>query len=99
MTLFRGSRYRFGEVIQVQDSEGEVNRVHVRRNTTNIPTKGTRSYVALAGDTFEKIAEREYGDANKWYVLADANPEVFWPLDLQAGIQIRIPPRSFAAIQ
>lgn len=99
MSLFRGSRYRFGETIQIQDSSGESSRIHVLRETTNIPAQGARLYTVQAGDTFEKIAEREYSDGNKWYVIADANPEVFWPLDLVAGMQMRIPPRSFAAVQ
>lgn len=96
MSLFRGSRYRLTSTIQNTDADKQVNSVHVLRKTTVIPGT-TRPYTTVAGDTLEKIAEREYGDANKWYVLADANPEVFWPLDLLEGVVIRIPTRSFAA--
>jgi nucleoid-associated protein YgaU len=47
----------------------------------------------------ESLAYRRYGDANKWYVIADANPEIFFPLDLEAGNVIRIPPKTVAALR
>lgn len=97
MSLFKGSRYRFGDVIQTTDAQRDVNRVHVLRKTSVAEPSGSRTYTTLAGDTLEVIAEREYGDANKWYVLADVNPQIFWPLDLESGTVIIIPPSSFAA--
>jgi len=99
MTVFSGSRYRFGNTIQITDASGEVAVVHKLRETTVEPPNGSELYVTLAGDTMESLAFRRYGDANKWYVIADANPKVFWPLDLQPGTQIIIPTASFAATQ
>lgn len=98
MSIFKGSRYRFGNLIQVIDGTGSVQAIHTMRVTTVDPPKGSRTYVVEAGDTFEKIAYKEYSDANKWYILADVNPQIFWPLDLRSGDEIYIPPKSYAAL-
>lgn len=98
MPVFRGSRYRFGDFLQVEDYAGEVNGVHVLRETTTTDVSGFRRHTVQAGETFETLAFKQYGDARKWYVLADANPQVFWPLDLEAGQLILIPPPSYAAV-
>lgn len=98
MSIFKGSRYRFGNLIQITDNDGNVQAIHMMRTTTVDPPKGSRTYITEAGDTFENIAYREYSDANKWYVLADVNPHIFWPLDLQPGNEIYIPPKSYAAL-
>ncbi len=97
MSIFKGSRYRFGDVYQAQDADLDFNNVHVIRKTTAVRPDGTRPYTTRARDTFESLADREYGDANKWYVLADMNPAIFWPLDLEPGTLIQIPPKSFAS--
>ncbi len=99
MTLFANSRFRFADRIQIEDKNGEVNSVQVLRITTSDIPDNTSSFTTGAGDTFEKLADRFYQDASKWYVLADANPEIFYPLDLTAGTVIKVPPRSFAALQ
>lgn len=98
MTIFYGSRYRLLTPIQITDSDGEVNSVFPLRETTIEPPVGSKRYATQSGDTFESLAFRFYGDANKWYVLADANPHVFWPLDLVSGMEIIVPPRSYAEL-
>ena len=37
------------------------------------PAASTRTYTVVAGDSLSKIAKREYGDAQKWTVIYDAN--------------------------
>jgi nucleoid-associated protein YgaU len=53
-----------------------------------------RSYTVVAGDSLSKIAKREYGDAQKWRQIYDANrdqikdPDLIYPgqvLTLPAG--------------
>ncbi|MGC1549571.1 MAG: C2 family cysteine protease, partial [Rhodanobacter sp.] len=48
------------------------------------------SYVVQAGDTLESIAQSEYGDANLWYVLAQANG-LSSDTDLVLGQRLEIP--------
>jgi nucleoid-associated protein YgaU len=37
------------------------------------PAASKRTYTVVAGDSLSKIAKREYGDAQKWTVIYDAN--------------------------
>lgn len=97
MPIFSGSRYRFEEPIQVESAEG-TNLSHRLRKTTVDPPQGSRRYTTRAGDTFESLAFERYGNANKWYVIADVNPQVFWMFDLIAGEDIIIPPKSYAEL-
>ncbi|MFI4898499.1 MAG: LysM peptidoglycan-binding domain-containing protein [Phycisphaerales bacterium JB059] len=47
-------------------------------------------YTVREGDSFESIAQRHYGDASRWSVIARANP-LKDPRRLRAGQQIRVP--------
>jgi len=98
MGIYQGSRYRFSDIIQSSDADGESNGVYeLRPTTTDIPD-GSVPYTVQAKDTFESLAHKYYGDGNKWYVIADANPNIFWSLDLTQGELIYIPPKSYAAV-
>jgi len=98
MPIFRGSRYRLVDRIQIEDNDGEISSVYtLRKFPADIP-RGSVPYKTRAGDTFESLAYRYYDDANKWYIIADVNPQIFWPFDLQSGALIYIPPRTYAAI-
>ena len=44
-----------------------------------------------SGDTFDNTAFKSYRNATRWWQLADANPQIFYPLDIAPGDQIRIP--------
>ena len=99
MPIYQGSRYRLVGQIQIEDENSEVNRIYLLRETTLEPPDGSSIYQVRAGETFESLAFRWYGDANKWSVLADANPRVFFPLDLVAGMKIYRVPASTAAAQ
>lgn len=48
-------------------------------------------YTIQAGDRFEIIAFKTLGDPRLWWKIANANPEVFYPEQLQTGAVIRIP--------
>jgi len=41
-----------------------------------------RTYVVVKGDSLSKIAKREYGDANKWRTLYEANRSLIKDPDL-----------------
>jgi len=92
MTIFMGSRYAGVPTQQVSDANGEKVTVFEVRPTTDSSRLQYGTEQAKSGDTFEALARKHYGDGNLWYVLADANPDIFWPLSLEAGSIIRIPP-------
>lgn len=72
------SRYRL-------DSTG---RIATRRlNTSSVYTL----YRVVAGDTLETIASRHFGTPKRYWEIADANPQVQFPLDIVVGEVLRLP--------
>ena len=54
------------------------------------PQPVSRTYTIVKGDTLWSIAQREYGDGQKWKDIAQANPSVD-PKKLAIGQQITLP--------
>lgn len=55
----------------------------------------SRAYTVQAGDSLSKIAKREYGDANKWNAIFEANRDKIKNPDLiHPGQVLTIPPQS-----
>jgi nucleoid-associated protein YgaU len=51
-----------------------------------------RTYVVVSGDSLSKIAKREYGDANKWRRIYEANKDLINDPDLiYPGQELKIP--------
>jgi nucleoid-associated protein YgaU len=51
-----------------------------------------RTYVVVKGDSLSKIAKREYGDANKWRAIYEANKDLINDPDLiYPGQELKIP--------
>ena len=51
-----------------------------------------KTYVVVNGDSLSKIAKREYGDANKWRTIYEANKELISDPDLiYPGQELKIP--------
>ena len=54
-----------------------------------------RSYTVVAGDSLSKIARREYGDANKWHAIFDANRDKLKDPDrIYPGQVLTLPPHA-----
>jgi nucleoid-associated protein YgaU len=51
-------------------------------------------YTVVAGDRFDTISFKVYGDPGFWWKIANANPEIFYPDYLVTGAIIRIPTSS-----
>jgi nucleoid-associated protein YgaU len=53
----------------------------------------TRIYEVVSGDSLSKIAKREYGDANKWKKIFEANTDLIKdPNKIFPGQKLKIPP-------
>ena len=51
-----------------------------------------RTYVVVSGDSLSKIAKREYGDANAWRRIFEANSDTIKDPDLiHPGQKLRLP--------
>ena len=54
----------------------------------------TKVYVVVAGDSLSKIAKREYGDANAWNRIFEANKDILKdPNKIFPGQKLKIPPK------
>ena len=52
-----------------------------------------KTYVVQKGDSLSKIAKREYGDANDWPKIFEANRDIIKDPDLiHPGQTLKIPP-------
>jgi nucleoid-associated protein YgaU len=50
------------------------------------------TYVVVKGDSLSKIAKREYGDANKWRTIYEANKDLIKDPDLiYPGQELKLP--------
>ncbi len=59
----------------------------------SFPEALTRTYTVVSGDSLSKIAKREYGDANKWRAIYEANRDKINDPDLiHPGQVLNIPP-------
>lgn len=59
-------------------------------------TASARTVVVQKGDTLQKIAARELGDASRWRVLTEWNPGLD-PKRLKRGQELKLPPPARAA--
>lgn len=86
-----GSRYAESISVEVATADG-TNRWAVYAPRIRFRKTVTYRYrTARQGDRFDLLAAREYGDPLLWWVLARANPEIFYPDEIPAGIVLRIP--------
>ena len=63
-----------------------------RQNPTSGGVPGNRAHQVVAGDTLASIAYAEYGNAARWRVIGDANPQVDDPMRLRPGTSLLVPP-------
>jgi len=96
--LFVGSRYISVGTKSYTVSSGITVGLMKMRPTTVVPDGETEAYTVKAGETFETLAYKLFGNARRWWILADMNPHIFWPLDLKAGDQILLPSRVQAQL-
>lgn len=84
------SRYRRLTPYLAPDATGRVRTTVPIRHELTVGTGQPRVHVVIAGDTMDSLAHRYLGSAERWWMIADANPRLF-PLDLVPGAPIVIP--------
>lgn len=77
------SRYEKGEDVL---EDGII--TAVRKPVSNVYVQ---KYTVKSGETLESIAAKLYGDPTQFWRIADINPQIRFPLDLESGMVIRIP--------
>jgi nucleoid-associated protein YgaU len=48
-------------------------------------------YTVRQGDTLERISARLFGTTERYWEIADLNPQIKFPIDLESGDVIRVP--------
>jgi hypothetical protein len=88
------SRYAQGEAMWVSTQDPDVGRGNKQTVYLNTVIYLTNPYsVALVRETDDMtmFAFTAYGDPRRWWVIADANPQVFHPWDARPGQSVRVP--------
>lgn len=87
--IFEDSRYALQPVVRIAAADGVTRPTIIPDGSPTDPP--FRNYTVVQGDRFDLLAARFLGNAELWWHIADANPEVFYPEDLIPGQIIRIP--------
>lgn len=89
--IFEGSRYENDVVMRVVDSTGASHPAIYGDPYADERDFGFTLYTVVEGDRLDMLAAQVYGDPELWWIIARANPEVFYPEDLDYGVILRIP--------
>lgn len=87
MALYKGSRY----IRTPLYPRGETLVFGIRRRNKFNLSEATY-YTVVQGDTIDGIAYRQYGNAQLWWAIMDANPQYQSELEIKAGDVLCIPP-------
>ena len=89
-TLFRanGTPVRGTATVKIK----ELGEAPAGTNPTSGGDPGTTRHRVVAGDTLPSIAYNEFGRADAWRVIANANPSIQDPMRLRPGSVLLIPP-------
>lgn len=89
--IYEGSRYDGEPLLRVQDHLGKYHLALYVRPTADQWSFEFDQYVVTEGDRLDNLAGDAYGDPELWWLIARANPEVFYPDSIPPGTVIRIP--------
>lgn len=87
MAVFEGSRYT---KTSAYIRRGETLVLSIRARSKFDVSKST-FYTVVQGDTIDGIAYKQYGNAQLWWAIMDANPVYQAETDLKAGDVLMIP--------
>lgn len=67
---------------------------NVRGGSSTTAAPQVKIYEVVSGDTLSRIAKHEYGDANDWKRIYEANRDILKDPDkIYPGQKLKIPPR------
>lgn len=89
--IYEGSRYENETVVRILDAVGVSQPAIYIHEDIDAAVFRYQVYTVHQGDRLDNIAYGYFGDPEFWWVIARANPEVFYPDDLTEGTNLRIP--------
>jgi hypothetical protein len=78
--VFKGSRYSATDVVEIRGSDDRVRRTLATRAIS--PPPSALEQTVVDGERLDTLAARFYGEATKYWLLLDANPETLNPFEL-----------------
>jgi nucleoid-associated protein YgaU len=91
VTIFLGSRYQSSAVAAVKTDRGW--RPTVLRELP-APAAAFSEIVTTSQTSLQELADRVYGEAEFWWHIADANPDILYPDRIPPGTTLRVPNAS-----
>ena len=93
MTVNLSSRYTQGvqQWVTTTGPHGRGNKLTLYLNTVTVLNSPYTVALVRETDDMTKFAYDSYHDPKRWWVVADANPQAFYPLDLIPGQSLRLP--------
>lgn len=88
--IFAQSRYENSRRVFASDSSGNRRRIVEFPAPRAVQFSATR-HIAEENDRMDLLAARYFNDPEMWWVIAEANPELFYPEDIRPGTVVRIP--------
>lgn len=73
------------------DAKKDAPKADVKKDAKKDTPVAATEYTVLKGDTLGKIAQKFYGDAQKFELIVKANPKLTDPKKLKVGVKIQIP--------
>lgn len=88
--FFDGSRYQ--RVADASFKDGQGRRLQLKATREPVATELALTYQVREGDRLDSLAQKFFHDPRKWWLIADANPDVMTLEELLVpGRQLRIP--------
>jgi nucleoid-associated protein YgaU len=94
--VFKGSRYSKTPAIAPENAAGTAPQVLAARQIP--PIEGVLDYMVVEAERLDQLSYRFYSDAQKYWLILDANPGILNPFELlQPGRVIKIPKNQIVA--
>jgi len=84
------SRYVQGETLWVKTKK-RGNKQTVYLDTVTVVNRPYMLVLMRETDNMTIVSAKSYNDPQRWWVVADANPQWFYPMDNFPGWSLRVP--------
>lgn len=94
--VFKGSRYSATEIVEVTGPDGRVARTLTTR--VIVHDASALEHTVSDGERLDTLANRFYGEATRYWLILDANPDTLNPFELlEPGRPIHVPRNRLVA--
>ena len=94
MSVYRSSRYRTGKIFRVRATRnGETQKLPViyTRDSLVANAEVALIHTVQAGERIDQLAYKYAKDSSLWWVIAEVNNLIRFPLFMRPGLQLKIP--------